>query len=214
MRALIFAAGEIRNYRRIRELIQPRADDLVICADGGGAHAIALGLRPHLLLGDFDSLPPDLQAQLAALGAGVEQVPVEKDQTDTHLAVAAALARGATELVLAGGIGSRLDHTLANVLLLPELPVPATLLNEQNVVRVLGPGASLTLAGRPGETFSLLPLTPAVTGVEAEGCRWPLQGARLTWGSTLGVSNRLGPDGAARIQVHGSGWLLVMQAWD
>lgn len=212
MRAIILSAGEVADYRRIRELVQPRPDDLILCADGGGAHALALGLQPHLLLGDFDSLPADLRARLAASGAAVEQVPAEKDQTDTHLAIAAALDRGATELVLVGCIGSRLDHTVANLLLLPGLPVPATVVNERNIARVVGPGGSVDLQGRPGETFSLLPLTPAVTGVDAEGCKWPLRGARLTWGMSLGVSNQLGPAGA-RVRV-GDGWLLVIQAWD
>lgn len=213
MRAIVFAAGEVSDYGRIRDLVRPAPDDLIICADGGGAHALALGLRPHLLLGDFDSLPADLRERLVAQGTPVEQVPVEKDQTDTHLAVAAALACGAGELVLVGCVGSRLDHTVANLLLLPGLPVPATVVNERNIVRVLGPGGALELRGRPGEFFSLLPMTPEVTGVEAQGCYWPLHGARLTWGSTLGVSNRLGPDGVARVRC-GAGHLLVVQAWD
>ncbi len=212
MRAIVLSAGTVTDYECIRNLVRPGPGDLVICADGGAVHALALGLRPHLLIGDFDSIPPGVHAQIVALGTPVQQVPVEKDQTDTHLAIEAALARGATELVLVGGVGSRLDHTVANLLLLPRVPVPVLVVNEHNIAQVLPPGASLHLHGRTGDTFSLLPLTPEVTGVAATGCHWPLHGARLSWGSSLGVSNRLGPEGACISSE--TGWLLVIQAWD
>lgn len=212
-RALIFAAGRLGDPERIRRLVHPRPDDLIICADAGAAHALALGLRPDLVLGDFDSLPPDLATRLAADGIPHERVPAAKDETDTHLALRAALDRGADELVLLGAVGSRLDHSLANVLLLPGLPpgVRAVLVDEQNILRLLPPGGSLRLTGRPGDFISLLPLSPEVTGIAVSGLRYDPAG-RLGWGESRGVSNEL-TGTAAEVRTT-DGWLLVIQARD
>lgn len=212
-RALIFSGGEVRDYSALRRLLRPTADDLVVCADRGLLHAQALGLMPHLVLGDFDSLPGGLQAAMAS-GAHVEQVPRAKDETDTHLALRAAVAQGARRLVLAGGIGSRLDHTVANLLLAPGLPdgFTLTLVNEQNLVHVLPPGKRLILDGGTGGFVSLLPLSPTAAGIDTTGLRWSLAGATLAWGESRGVSNEIEAPHAT-VQCR-AGWLLVIQAWD
>lgn len=212
MRAVVFAAGQVHDYPRVRRLIG--APDLVLCADGGIRHALALGLTPDLLLGDFDSAAPELLAEAEARGVPVHRVPVEKDQTDTHLALEEALARGATEVLLVGAIGDRLDHTVANLLLLPGMPgnVPVTVLDAKNVVRLLRPGGRLTVTGEPGEFLSLLPLSPEAKGVVVEGVKWPLDGATLRWGQSLGISNQLA-DAEAFVAVR-EGYLLVISSWD
>lgn len=210
MRVAIFAAGEIHDYERVRRLIG--RPDLVMCADGGIRHAVALGLTPGLILGDFDSADPAMLAGLEQRGLPVIRVPVEKDQTDTHLALDEAVRQGATEIVLVGGAGSRLDHTLANVLLLPGVPVPVTMVDGKNIARLLRPGQSLTVAGEAGEFLSLLPLTPEASGVVARQVKWPLENATLRWGDSLGVSNQLAAE-EAYVAV-GEGVLLVVQARD
>jgi thiamine pyrophosphokinase len=212
VKAVVFSAGQVADYERIKQHIG--APDLVICADGGIRHAMALGLTPALLLGDFDSAGEAAVAKAAAAGIPVERVPVEKDQTDTHLALAEAVRRGADELMLVGGTGDRLDHTIANLLLLPGLPpdVRVSVVDAKNVIRLLRPGGRVTVQGRSGEYLSLLPLTPEARGVVAEGVKWPLDGATLRWGESLGVSNQLA-DGEAFIAVR-EGYLLVIQAWD
>ena len=212
MRAVIFAAGPIHDYATIRGHLG--APDLVICADGGVRHAMVLELAPDLVLGDFDSAGPSLLAEITAQGIPVQQVPTEKDQTDTHMAVAEAVRRGATEIVLAGATGGRLDHTLSNLLLLPKLParVQVSVVDEQNLLRLLGPGGRLTIAGLPGEYLSLVPLSPEVKGVVAEGVKWPLDGATLRWGESVGVSN-IFVESEAFIAVR-EGFLLVIQARD
>lgn len=212
MRAVVLAAGQVRDYDRIRRVMG--VPDLVICADGGVRHALALGLTPHLVIGDFDSAGPSLQAEVAARGFAVQRVPVEKDQTDTQLAVEEALARGASELLLVGATGSRVDHTLSNLLLLPAIAERAevALVDSNNIARVLRPGCRLTVQAVPGTYLSLLPLTPEATGVVAQGVKWPLNGAVLRWGESLGVSNVILGE-AASIAVE-QGYLLVVQAWD
>lgn len=212
MRAAIFSAGPVEDYSRIRSTLG--VVDLVICADGGIRHALALGLNPDLVLGDFDSAGPALVAEVEARGIPVHRVPAEKDQTDTHLAVEEAVARGAREIVLVGAIGGRLDHTLSALLLLPGVPetIDLVMVDARNVVRLLRPGGRMTVTGAPGDFLSLLPLTPQAKGVVAEGVKWPLDGATLRWGESVGVSNQL-VEPEAFVAVR-EGYLLVISAWD
>jgi len=210
LRAVIFAAGELLNIDRVRALVG--RPDLVICADAGLRHARALGLRVDLLLGDFDSLEGAAVAEAREGGVPILQVPVEKDKTDSHIALEEALRRGATEILVVGGSGSRLDHTLSNVLLLPECPVPVTMTDGKSIVRVLRNGQSLEVRRESGAYLSLVPLTREVTGVTVTGVYWPLTGAVLRWGESLGISNRVLED-VARVSA-GEGVLLVIQAWD
>jgi len=210
LRAVIFAAGELLDLERVRALVG--RPDLVICADGGLRHARALGLRVDLLLGDFDSLDGAAVAAARESGVPVLQVPVEKDKTDSHIALEEALRRGAGEILLVGGSGSRLDHTLSNVLLLPHCPVPVTMTDGKSIARALRDGRSLEVQRAEGAFLSLVPLTPVVTGVTVRGVHWPLADAVLRWGESLGISNRV-VEPVARVSV-GTGCLLVVQAWD
>jgi thiamine pyrophosphokinase len=212
VRAVILSAGMVTDHPRLRHhLGQP---DLVICADGGLRHALLLGLEPDLLVGDLDSADPAQVATLQAKGTPVVKVPAEKDLTDTHLALNQALERGATQILLVGATGGRLDHTMANLLILPGLPVgvSVTLVDAHNIVQLLRPGGRLLVRGEPGAYLSLLPLSPEVTGVVVEGVKWPLDGETLRWGESRGVSNQL-VEVEAFVAVR-TGHLLVIQAWD
>jgi thiamine pyrophosphokinase len=212
VRIVIFSAGEVSDYEPIRALVG--APDQVLCADGGIRHALALGLTPDLLLGDFDSAGPAVVEEMAARGIPVQRVPVEKDETDTHLALAEAVRRGASEILLVGATGSRLDHTLSNLLLLPGVPNQVDLIvaDGHNLVRLVRPGGRLTVPALPDTYLSLLPLTPEVKGVVLEGVKWPLDGVTLRWGESVGVSNRIvGEEAFLAIR---DGYLLVIQARD
>ena len=116
MRAFIYTGGSI-YAENITE--HPKGDDLIIAADSGYMNAKALGVTPDLLLGDLDSLgdikPPKT--------AEILQVPAEKDFTDTQLAVDTAIKKGASEIIIVGGLSGRLDHTLANIQLAASMGV-------------------------------------------------------------------------------------------
>lgn len=210
IRAAVFAAGQVHRLARVRRLVG--RPDLVICADAGLRHARALGLKPDLLVGDFDSLPSGLLDAARTEGVPILQVPVEKDLTDSQLALEEALRRGADDVILVGGSGTRLDHTLANVLMLPFSPVPITMTDGRSISRILRGGESLEVPYESGAFLSLVPLSPAAAGVTVTGVHWPLDRATLRWGETLGISNRI-VDQTARVSVE-EGYLLVVQAWD
>ena len=198
-KTVIFANGmPTIDLAKNRPLIAPAIDHIInpattiICADGGTLHALTLGLTPDLIVGDLDSLPADVQDEMTALGVEIQRHPVKKDQTDLELALSLAIARGATEIVLLTALGGRLDQQLANIFLLtrPEW-APARLgLAEGNQIAWLlrGPDA-LTLTGQPGDTLSIVPLSPTVEGLHLENVEWPLQNTTVSFGSTLTISN-------------------------
>jgi thiamine pyrophosphokinase len=187
--------------------------DLVIAADGGAGWLERIGHRPDCLIGDLDSVDPAVVDRLAAAGTEVVRHPVDKDASDTELAIEEALQRGADEVVVLGALGgSRLDHELANLLLLadPDLAsAPVRIVQGPTSVHVLrGPGG-LPLQGGPGATVTLLPIGGDATGVTTTGLRYPLRGETLRMGRSRGLSNEVERSGA-RVDVS-AGALLVVE---
>ena len=182
----------------------------VVAADSGIDRALALGLRVDLAVGDFDSVDPDALRQVTEAGATIERHPAAKDATDLELALDAALVRRPRQIVVIGGHGGRLDHLLANALLLAA-PAYATV----DVVAQMGPARvtvvrSLALLhGEEGDLVSLVALHGGATGVTTEGLLYPLRGEDLHPGSTRGVSNEL-IDPQAEVRLR-TGVLLVVQ---
>ena len=192
MRAVIIAGGALPHADIDRARIRP--DDLILAADGGGRHCLALGLRPAAVIGDFDSLePPDVLA-LEASGADLVRHPPRKEQTDLELAVRYALERGATEIVILAGLGARWDQSIANLLLAgaPGLEgIRLEIVDGPQEIYPLHAGDSLELRGRPGDVVSLIPLSGDARGVTTAGLEYPLHDGTLPFGSTLGISNSL-----------------------
>ena len=187
MKAFIYTGGTILP-EGITE--HPKAGDLCIAADGGYRNAEKMGVRVDVLLGDFDTLgePKDVDERCEIL-----RVPAEKDFTDTQLAVETALARGADDIVIIGGLGGRLDHTLSNLAILEDLSakqVFALITDGQNRVRYLH--ATSMLIARSGFRYlSLIAATERARGVSVEGCRYPLKNATLSRNVQFAVSNEI-----------------------
>lgn len=166
--------------------------DLVIAADAGYENARRLGVEPDLLLGDYDSAPcPPPDAKTVVL-------PAEKDDTDTYFAARRAIELGATEAVILGGLGGRLDHTLANLqtlVFLAKNGVRAWLADEANEATALLPGAH-RFPARPGWYLSVFSAGDAARGVTLEGLKYPLRDATVTNFFPIGVSNEFAADTA------------------
>jgi thiamine pyrophosphokinase len=193
MRALVFANGEPVPRGEILPWGGPGT--LVIAADGGAANALAAGFIPDTVIGDLDSIDPATLPDLKRRGSRFISHPVDKDRTDLELAVALALAEGATDVSLVAVLGRRPDMTLANVLLLasPLLRTPGVrtrIVDFRSVISLARPEAPLTVRGAVGDGLSLLPLEDS-EGVTIEGCGWPLVDGTLRLGSTVGVSNTM-----------------------
>jgi thiamine pyrophosphokinase len=216
-RALILAGGTAPRRAEL-DAAWPgwdRAIDLVVAADAGALLARPLGLGLDLIVGDADSLGEARLARFAAGGVAVERSPTDKDASDTELAVLAAAERGATELVVLGAFGGRLDHALANAWILAHPALEGrvvALLDGQTRVRQLIGGAGLDLDGRAGNLVTLLPFDGPALGVTASGLRWPLADATLPVGFSRGLSNEVvaGEGRAPRVEL-GSGRLLIIE---
>lgn len=201
-RAVIFVNGLLADGNAVRREL--RNTDTLIAADGGLHVLQSLGLSPHLLIGDLDSVTPVEEAELQAAGVEIRRYPVEKDETDLELALLAAAQGGFQSIWLVAALGGRLDQTLANLglLLLPELAGREVRLfdGREEVFLIRREGI---IRGRPGEAVSLLPLLGPASGITTEGLQYPLKGETLFPERSRGISNRLLGD-TAHVQVdHG-----------
>lgn len=187
MRFLILANGE---YGELDWYKKQQGFDRVICADAGARWALRIGIKPHLVIGDLDSIGKQELEHLKTAGCSISVYPAEKDSTDTHLALMLAEKEGASEVTVWGGTGSRLDHTLGNLFC-------AAVLAERGIAVHFGSPTQmiylvcdyLSLPGHPGETVSVLALTGRASGVTLEGFYYSLSNAILETRSSLGVSN-------------------------
>ena len=207
MRALIFANGIYQDPFRSPEA---KPGDLVIAADGGSQHCLDLKIMPDVLIGDLDSSNPALTASWQEAGVEIIRYPEDKDQTDLELALMLAQERGASEILVYGAVGGRLDMTFGNLTLLahPDLRTPTTLICGAEEVHLLKPAGFLELDGIPEEIVSLIPLQPGGAVVTTTGLKYPLNEESLAYGTTRGISNVL-LGNQAQIQLH-SGLLAVV----
>ena len=191
MRSILFVNGRIDDLSVLRNLV--RDDDYLVAADAGALHCLALDRRPHVVVGDLDSLAPAIVQELAAQGTIFERHPSAKDQTDLELAIERAIADGADEILLVGASGGRLDQALGNLLLLAQREWKATLkvLDGNQIAQLLRGGQQLTFHDQIGATLSILPLSAVVTGITYQGMAYPLNNAALQLGSTRGISNQI-----------------------
>jgi thiamine pyrophosphokinase len=152
-----------------------------------------LKITPDILIGDLDSVDPDLVATWKNQGVEVIQHSPDKDQTDLELALLVAQDRGAERISVYGAVGGRLDMTFGNLILLahPQLKIPITLICGDQEVYLLQQGQTLNLEGTPGDTISLLPLHPDGARVSAQGVQYKLEKEILEFGLTRGISNQL-----------------------
>lgn len=210
MKAFIFTGGTIYP-EYITE--HPTGDDIVIAADSGYHNARLTDTKVSVVVGDFDSfIKQEGRSPEDTLPSSVEivRVPAEKDATDTQLAVSLALEKGATEIVIIGGLGGRLDHTLSNLGILvglAEQNVYATIVDGQSRARYLA-STSYLIARSSYPYLSILAADDTVKGVSVEGCKYPLKNARLRRGFQYAVSNEI-TGNCALISVKKGGIFLI-----
>jgi thiamine pyrophosphokinase len=187
-------------------------DALVIAADSGVDQAARLGWRVDVAVGDFDSADPDRLAAAAAAGARVERHKPDKDATDLALALDAAVAAGGDRILVVGGHGGRLDHQLANLLLLAA-PAYANAAIDASMgpahVHVVHAGRPRRFPGRPGELVTLVAVGGPADDIWTEGLAWPLRGDTLLPGESRGVSNVL-VDEKAEVRLGGGTLLAIV----
>jgi thiamine pyrophosphokinase len=206
---VVFAGGDSTTGRLRAEI--PR-DAFVIAADSGLDHARAMGRPVDLVIGDLDSVSATGLAAARHAGAEVREYPADKDRTDLELALEAASERVPDRLVLVGGHGGRVDHFLANAML---LAAPAyqhmeidALFGDARVHVVHGGRPRRSIGVRAGELCSVIAVHGPAEGVTVTGTQWELAAADLAAGSSRGVSNVASAD-VVEVEVS-AGTVLVL----
>lgn len=206
-RAIIFANGHLPDLAAARALV--RADDILIAADGGTRHALALGMMPSVVIGDFDSISQEERHKVEEAGVRLIQHPRDKDETDLELALDYAVENGRREIVIVAALGNRLDQTLANLALLTGLRLSVLDIRlDDGLEEAFFCRRRAEVRGRGGDLVSLIPWGGAATGVRTDGLKWPLSDETLYPEKTRGVSNEMLAE-AAQIQIA-SGLLLIV----
>lgn len=189
-RVVLFANGVLPDDAAALAVLQP--DDTLIAVDGGARHLERLGLRPHILVGDLDSLADDEVQAFERAGTEIRRFPRQKDETDLELALREAHAGGCHEIIVMAALGGRMDQALGNLyLLLQPAFVTANARLDDGRVEVFWVRHKAVVRGQPGDTVSLLPLLGQVEGVVTRGLRYPLHGETLYPEHTRGISNEL-----------------------
>ncbi|MGN0106483.1 MAG: thiamine diphosphokinase [Hominilimicola sp.] len=178
MRAVIIGNGDIKDYEYIKGKICNT--DFIVCADGGYNNAMKMDIMPDVLIGDFDS------------ASGFENVaerikyPKRKDFTDGELAVMYAVEHGYNDVVLIAMTGDRLDHTIADILLLDKCE-NGMVIDDNNEIYLLKD--RLEIEGRKGQTLSIIPINGDAQGITTSGLEYPLCDETLHFASSRGISN-------------------------
>lgn len=207
----------ITSYQsaRLTEFFDFREDDFIICADGGYLHACTEKIQVDVLIGDFDSLDYEtFENYSSSNGCRIFRQEVEKDYTDTMICLMYGIKQGFNEFYILGGLGGRLDHTVANLQVMSHAIDEGKsiwILDGKNRTTLRNPG-SITIQELGGYKLSLLSYSEICDGITALGVKYPLNDRRLNQSCTLGVSNEF--IDAKAIISHKSGKLLIILSQD
>ncbi len=190
-RIIVMANGDLKDLEFYKNLVDE--DDYLICANGGCGYALAMALKPDLVIGDMDSLKTGDREKMTQLDPRLIKHPSEKDKSDLELAIDKAVEMSPGEIVIIGALGgSRADHAFINMLLLIiplQHDIPARIVDRHQDIFLINKNA--VIEGRKGDYFSLFALGQEASGISTEGLKYPMLEGTLSFASTLGLSNEL-----------------------
>ena len=201
MRAVIIGNGEIKDYDFIAGKL--RKGDYIICADGGYRHAVKLGIKPNVLIGDMDSIGDE------SYDGEIINLPVRKDFTDSEVCVKYVLLKDFDEILMLGFIGTRLDHTITNLMLLKQIAESGKkgkIIDEHNEIYFAL--EENIIYGKKGDLLSLIPFGGDLNGITASGLDYPLENETLIFGESRGVSNVM-TSGKCTVNIGGGSGLII-----
>lgn len=217
IRTLIVSGGRIDRDFAL-SFLKGRTYEKVIAVDGGLMALHELGLTPTDIVGDFDTVEPELlSCYMSREDVRIRRYNPHKDDSDSEIAVNMAIAYGSSHVDLLGASGSRLDHTLGNIRLLGliyQAGREAYLYDRNNRIRLVDGECVIRRDEACGKYISLLPFTQTVRGITLEGFEYPLKDAvmELFQTPTLGISNEITAE-EGRILCR-EGVLLVIESRD
>ena len=212
---LIVSGGSIAD-EFAKEWIGQYQPEYIIVADSGMEFMRRVGLKPNMIIGDFDSVKEDtLNFFKEQQGISWKELNPVKDDTDTEFAIRQAIELGAKEITILGATGTRLDHVLGNIALLGiglQEQVDIRLVDSNNRIRMIDKSMKLRNTEQFGNFVSLVPYTGEVKGVTLKGFKYPLQDYTMGVFSSLGISNEVVEEEAEILFEEGI--LLVIEARD
>ena len=201
-RCVIIGGADIGNYDLIKDRLKD--NDFCVFCDSGLRHMEGLGVKPGLIVGDFDSHEnPGLDTETIVL-------PREKDDTDTVFAVKEAIRRGYEDFLLVGVIGGRFDHSLGNVsvlLYLDSLGKKGCIIDDYSEMEMVSRSPAY-ISDEYG-FFSLLNISGEARGIKIEDAKYPLENGEITCDYQYGISNEVLPGKTAKVSVKDGRLLLV-----
>lgn len=197
MKAVIVGSGSLENYEKLRTAAADA--DLVICADGGYKHAEAAGVSIDLVIGDFDSSAEPCNIKKLVF-------PARKEYTDSELCVRYAVENGYDEIVMLAVTGTRMDHSLTNILLLSQCE-NGCIIDDNNEIYLMK--NRISISGKKGKTFSVIPVYGDLCGVSTKGAEYPLYGETLFFGESRGNSNVITDDYCEITAVSGMAAIII-----
>lgn len=211
MKCLIISGGDIKTYGFYKHIISD--SDIIICADKGAELMYRFGKLPDYIIGDLDSISEEALNFFIDNNVSIEKYPVKKNESDTELAIDKAIELKPEKITIIGATGSRLDHTIASVFLLIKplnAGIPSTIVDEHNEIYLVS--EKLKLNGTQDEFISVIPVTNEIKGVDISGFEYPVEDGIISFGSSLGISNRFkGHSGTISLS---EGLLLVIKSRD
>jgi thiamine pyrophosphokinase len=209
-RAVLFLNGDRSDVSRAAKYI--KQTDLIIAADGGTEHLLTLGLLPHIIIGDNDSLSEKTRKALHNKPIVWKVFKKEKDETDSELALQYIVEEGYKDILVFGLLGTRIDHFLTNIFILAELKekgINVLFLEGNQEIQVIG--EKIHLKGNAGDLISLIPLKGDASGVSTTKLQYPLKNEQLFFGYSRGISNVM-TDKTATVTIK-KGLLLVIHSF-
>ena len=161
MNILIITGGNI-NKEFLENILQENKDNKIIAADRGLESLNKINVKPDYIIGDFDSVNKEILEQYKNIP--ITYLKPEKDFTDTHMALKLAIKQGAKKVIIVGAIGTRFDHSIANIHILKEAlenNIEAEIINENNKIKLINTDIEID-RDEKYKYISLIPLTTTV----------------------------------------------------
>lgn len=214
MNTLIINGGNI-DFDFALAFVKKEEFDFVIAADKGMEFAKKAGIRPDLIVGDFDSADHSALAYFGGQQVEIRTFCPEKDSTDMEIAMLAAVEHKSTNITVLGASGTRLDHVLGcikNLNIAAEAKIPCALVDKCNRIRLMEHPFTIKKEEQFGKYVSLLAFAETVTGVTLKGFFYPLNGYTMKSSDAIGISNEIVAEEAA--VEFDTGRLLVIESRD
>lgn len=206
MRCVIIAGSPVCNISFIKSVINK--DDYIICADKGYQYAVEAGIKPDLVVGDFDSCEIEANGDFEVIA-----LQTHKDDTDTMHAVVTDIERGYNDFLLLSASGGRFDHTLANISVLQYIyknGATGIIASEAEVIEYMEKGKKI-FENRQGTTFSVFPFGCHRICLSITGAEYPLDRSFLESSIPTGISNVFSSDSSS-IEIYDGNAIIIINS--